>query len=134
MYRTVFDELFKLNEEMGRVFNTVGYAGVKRWPETNVYENKDEYILISKVPGMKKDEIHLSIKDNSLTIRGERKKASNEKARVHLDERFSGKFERNFLLNEKIDIDGIKAETANGLLMIKLPKSPESKPKRIEIK
>jgi len=134
MYNTVFDELFKLNEEMGRVFNSVGYSGRHRWPETNIYENRDEYILVSKMPGLEKDDIEIFLKDNSLTIRGERTKNAEEKQKRHLDERFSGKFERNFLLNEKIDVDSIQAETKNGLLIVKLPKSPESKPKRIEIK
>jgi HSP20 family protein len=132
MYNTVFDELFNLNREMNRIFSQAGMAQSK-WPESNLYENKDEYILVSKVPGISKDKIEISLKDNSLQIKGSLDKQLPKDYKVLLEERAKGSFERNILLNEKIDVENIKAETSNGLLMIKLPKSPESKPKKITI-
>lgn len=134
MYKTIFDDLFELNKEMNRVIKTAGVSGKANWPETNTYENTDEYILVSKVPGIEKDNIDISLKDNSLTIKGVRNKETDENLKRHLDERFSGNFERNFMLNNKIDIENIKAEASDGLLIIKLPKSVEMKPKKIEIK
>ncbi len=133
MYTTIFDELFDLSQEMNRLFDKAGKTDSK-WPNTNIYESKDEYILVSKVPGLAKEDIEVTLKDNSLNIRGERKKDSPEKTKLLLEERPAGKFERNILLNEKIDSENIKAETSNGLLIIKLPKSPEVKPRKIEIK
>jgi len=100
----------------------------------NVYENHDDYIVVARTPGIDKNDVNITIKDNSLKITGERKKDTLENANNYLDERFSGKFERSFLLNEKIDADKIDAEMKNGLLIIKLPKSPESKPRNITIK
>eukprot|EP01156_Anaeramoeba_ignava_P002430 Anaeramoba_ignava/a218384_18.p2 GENE.a218384_18~~a218384_18.p2 ORF type:complete len:135 (-),score=24.01 a218384_18:377-781(-) len=134
MYKTIFDDLFELNREMNRVFKSAGVTGKSNWPETNTYEKNDEYILVSKVPGIEKDDIEITLKDNSLTIKGKRKKEEGESLKKHLEERFSGNFERNFLLNNKIDAENIKAETSDGLLIIKLPKSAEMKPKKIEIK
>ncbi len=134
MYKTIFDDLFELNREMNQVFSRAGMGGRKNWPETNTYESNDEYILVSKVPGMVKDDIEITVKDNSLTVKGKRNKETPENSKLHMDERFSGNFERNFLVNEKIDIDNIKAEASNGLLIIRLPKSPEMKPKKIKIK
>ena len=134
MYKTIFDDLFELNNEMNRVLKNADFTEKSRWPETNTYENNDEYILVSKVPGLEREDIEITIKDNSLTIKGSRKKESAEQYKNHLDERFSGDFERSFLLNNKIDVDNIKAEASDGLLMIRLPKSAEKKPKKIEIK
>jgi len=133
MYNTVFDELFGLSQEMNRLFDKAGVSGTA-WPNTNIYESKDEYIMVSKIPGVAKEDIQVTLKDNSLKISGERKKGTPEKTRLLLEERSSGRFERNILLNEKIDSEKIEAETSNGLLIVKLPKSPEVKPKRIEIK
>ena len=134
MYKTIFDDLFELNREMNRVFKTAGVTGKSNWPETNTYENNDEYILVSKVPGIEKEDIEITLKDNSLTIKGKIKKKEIENLKKHLDERIYGNIERNFMLNNKINVDNIKAESSNGLLIIKLPKSAELKPKKIEIK
>lgn len=134
MYKTIFDDLFELNREMSRVLKTGGVSGKYNWPETNTYENNDEYILVSKIPGLEKENIEITLKDNSLTIKGNRNKETGDELKNHLNERFSGDFERNFMLNNKIDIDNINAEASDGLLIIKLPKSAEMKPKKIEIK
>jgi HSP20 family protein len=114
--------------------NPARRVSANKWPHANIYENHDDYVIVAKVPGVEKNDISVAIKDNSLKISGERKKENHENATNYFDERFSGKFERSFLLNEKIDADKIDAEMKNGLLMIKLPKSPEVKAKNITIK
>jgi len=133
---TIFNDLYDLSRNIDRVF--VNYSPAKKWahkwPEVNVYENHDDYIVVARTPGIDKNDVNITIKDNSLKITGERKKVTLENANNYLDERFSGKFERSFLLNEKIDAEKIDAEMKNGLLIIKLPKSPESKPRNITIK
>jgi HSP20 family protein len=134
MYSTVLDDLFNLSREMNRIFDRTGRPDRGRWPETNVYEDHDAYTVVAKVPGMEKSELELQMKDNALSIKGERKKENDGKGKVHLDERFAGAFERSFLFNEKIDDSAIKAEAKDGLLIIRLPKSPETKPKTIAIK
>lgn len=134
MYTSVLDDLFEINRQLNRIFDDTSSSFRGRWPETNLYEDKDGYILVSKVPDMDKSSIEVSLKDNTLTIRGERKKEHAKGAKVLLDERFSGTFERSFILNDKIDSERIGAEADNGLLVIRLPKSPESKPRQIEIK
>jgi HSP20 family protein len=135
MLRSIFDDLYDLNREMNKIFTGNRYYGRRNyWAETNVYENNDGYVLISKLPGISKEDVAITLKDNSLKISGERKKEKVDGEAVHLEERFSGKFERSFLLNDKINSEGIEAEMTNGLLMVKLPKSPETKPRKIEIK
>lgn len=133
MIDRIFDELYSINREIDRMFREYD-INENRWGRANIYENNDGYVIVAKLPGVKKEDINLTIKDNVLKISGEKKKEEHEKSNTLLNERFAGKFERSFILNEKIDTDNIVAEMKNGLLMIKLNKSPESKPKLIEIK
>lgn len=133
MIRRIFNELYNLNREIDRIFRDYDLT-FEKWGKTNIYENNDGYVVVAKVPGIKKEDLNVSIKDNVLKISGERKREENEKANLLLNERYYGKFERSFILPEKVDINNIVAEMKNGLLMIKLAKSPESKPKLIEIK
>jgi HSP20 family protein len=123
----IFNDWYDLN----RVF--AERNSYKDYPGLNVYENNDEYNVVIKTPGMKKKDIEISFKDNTLKIRGERKKGEEEKSTSHLLERFSGKFERNILLPEKVDPEKIAAEFKSGLLIIKLGKSDDTKPRVINI-
>ena len=135
MLETIFDDLFEINRTINRMFDT--RANYRRnysyWPVMNLYENNDENIIVVKLPGLKKEDISIVYKDNSIKISGERKKEENEKSNIQLKERFYGKFERSIMLPEKIDSEKIQAEFKNGLLIVKLPKSVESKPKAIAI-
>jgi len=130
---SIFNDLYRLNREMNRVLGS-GRVEYGFWPEVNVYANENEYMVVAKVPGMAREDIAISMKDNSLKIAGEMKKAEQTNVNYHLRERKSGKFERNLLLDEKFEVEKITAEISNGLLLIKIPKSPETKPVKIEIK
>ncbi len=132
MLRTYFDELYDLNRLFNTVFSTRSTMNPSGFAQTNIYENTDNYIVVSKLPGVKKDELNISIKDNSLKISGTRKQKS-EKNSAYLNERFTGDFERNFILPEKIDTENIKAELKDGILLLNIPKSPETKPRKIQI-
>lgn len=133
MLETIFDEFYRLNREFNKLF---GYRHPRReyWPETNIYENKDEYVIVSKLPSVLKENVNITFKDNVIKISGKRETEKNEKISYHLKERKDGNFERNFLLHEKVESEKIQAELNNGILLIKVPKSPETKPKTIEIK
>lgn len=133
MMATIFDDLFKLNREMNKFFHSTTRGAGYYWPETNVYNGAEEYVLTAKVPGINKENIAVSIKDNTLTISGTKKKEEGEDINYHLNERRFGDFERNFMLNDKVDVENIKAEVNSGLLVVRVPKSPESKPLNIAI-
>jgi len=130
---SIFNDLYRLNREMNRVLSG-GRTRNDYWPEVNVYANENEYMVAARIPGIEKDNLSISLKDNSLKLTGERKYEENAGVNYHLRERKTGKFERNFLLDEKVDADKITAEVKNGILLIKVPKSPETKPVKIEIK
>jgi HSP20 family protein len=130
---TIFNDLYRLNREMNRLLST-GKTGFEYWPEVNIYSNENEYMVAAKIPGIDKNDVTISFKDNSLKITGEKKANESQDNNYHLKERKSGKFERNFLLDERVEADRISAEINNGILLVKVPKSPESKPVKIEIK
>lgn len=134
MLSTILDDLYDLNRNISRIFDSTPSYKYYYWPEVNIYGNANEFIVVAKIPGVKKEDVSIILKDNSLKISGEKKKEEKENSSSYLDERYTGKFERSFLLNEKVDSNKIEAEIKNGLLMIKLPKSPEAKPKSIAIK
>lgn len=136
MFTTIFDDLYRLNREMNKFL----YGGKREreysttWPEVNIYENENEYVVAAVIPGVTKEDLNITIKDNSLKVSGERKITTQDNVNYHLKERKEGKFERNFLLNDKVDPQNISAELKNGLLLVKLQKAAETKPVTIAIK
>ena len=104
-------------------------------PAVDVKENEQEYTLEADLPGMKKEEIDITVVDNVVTLKGERKHESETKEKdYHRVERRYGSFERTFEIPGGFDADKIAAHFDNGVLRVTLPKREESKPKQIEVK
>ena len=103
-------------------------------PATDLQETKDDVVVSVELPGMKKDEIKVTVQDNILTIRGEKKQEKEEKdTNYHRIERSYGFFTRSFSLPTTVKADQIKAAYDNGVLRVELPKAEEVKPKEIPI-
>ncbi len=101
----------------------------------DLFEDKDSFIVRAELPGMKKEEIDLSLHDGSLSISGERK--SEEKyheAEVHRAERFVGRFQRTISFAAPVSADKVRAQYKDGILSVILPKTEEAKPKQIDVK
>ena len=104
-------------------------------PAVDVKENEQEYSLEADLPGMKKEEIDVSVVDNVVTLKGERKHESETKEKDYQRvERRYGSFERSFEIPSGFDAGKITAQFDNGVLRVTLPKREESKPKQIEVK
>ena len=104
-------------------------------PATDVSENEKEYMIQIETPGIKKDDIHVSVEDEILTIKGEREEKKEEKnVKYYRTERSYGKFIRSFSLPRDVDGSKVKAEYVDGVLNLHLPKSKEAKPKSLEVK
>ena len=104
-------------------------------PLMNIEETKDAYRISIEVPGMEKDDIDIEVKDNVLTISGEKKEeVKSEDSTFYRRERRFGKFSRSISLPNDINVDGIDAEYKNGVLTLTLPKTEEAKPKKIAVK
>ena len=134
------DQLSALRGEINRLFENplADFSGSEvfnTWaPVVDLYENKDSLVATVELPGLKKEDIDISLHEDSLTIGGERKQekqyGENETQR---SERFYGRFQRTISLPKKVDTGAIKAAYKDGVLTVTLPKAPEAKPRQIEV-
>lgn len=138
---TPFDQLASLRDDFNRLFE-LGFGPVFRearmlggWaPALDVHEEKDALVVVAELPGMKKEEIDISLHKGLLTISGERKEEASEgEGRFHRNERFYGKFSRTISLPVDVDANAVTATYKDGLLTVRLPKSEEAKPKQITV-
>lgn len=104
-------------------------------PAVDIYEEKDNINVKAELPGMKKEDLSIDIKNNVLTLGGERKnEKETRKENFHRIERSYGKFSRSFTLPDSVKVDKVKANYKDGILEISLPKAEEAKTKAIPIK
>jgi len=137
-----FGRLTDLRDEIDRLFEsplaelTRTSQLLSAWnPAVDLFEDKDNFILSAELPGMKKDDIELSLHDGSLSISGERKAEDKyQDAEVYRAERFFGRFQRTITVPAPVSADKIKAQFKDGILTVTLPKTEEAKPKHIEVK
>jgi len=117
------------------VENERGAQLLEGWfPPVDVYEDTDTLLVKAELPGLKKDDIEISLHDGYLTLSGERKEESkHEDADVYRSERWVGKFHRSISLPCSVQADKIKATYNEGVLTVALPKAEEAKPKQIPI-
>lgn len=136
-----FAPLTGLRDEIDRLFEaplaelTRSAQLLSGWtPALDMYEDKDNFFVKAKLPGMKKEDIELSLHDGSLSISGERKSESkHEDAEVYRAERFFGRFQRTVTLPTPVAVDKVKAQYKDGILTVTLPKTEEAKPKHIDV-
>ena len=138
-----FRDLKTLQDEVNRLFSTnfsrgFGDEGIARgaWtPNVDIFENKDEIVLEAELPGMNREDFELSIENNVLTLRGERRfEKKDETDNYHRVERAYGAFTRSFTLPQTVSGEGAAAEYKNGVLRVALRKREEVKARRIEVK
>jgi HSP20 family protein len=132
-----------LNKIQSRINDLFGESFDRSWrslssatwyPPVDVLENKDSYVLRAELPGMKKEDFNLEVKDGMLTLSGERKsEKTSDGVKYRTVERVEGKFSRSFSLPETVKHDGIQATYKDGILEIHVPKAEEAKPRRIEV-
>ena len=104
------------------------------FPDIDCYTESENLVFVVELPGFKADDVEIDVQDNVLTLRGTKKVAERqEDAAVHFSEIRSGSFERKFTLPENLDTDQVQAVFRNGVLSVRLPLVPESKPKKVRI-
>ena len=128
-----FDDLFEGFFSPRR--STPGTDGGALVPAIDVTETDNEYLIKAEVPGVKKEDLDVSVQDGVLTINAESKYESEEKkeGRLIRQERRYGKYVRSMRLGKDVDSTKVKAEYKDGILELKLPKVEEVKPKKIAI-
>jgi len=103
-------------------------------PALDLYQDKDNVVAVVELPGMKKEDIEISLREGTLTIGGERKGQTSNGEKAERTERYIGKFRRSITLPTRVDADKISATYRDGILTVTLPKAEEAKPKQIEVK
>jgi HSP20 family protein len=136
-----FGRLSSLRDEIDRLFEEpLGELArasqlLSGWtPALDMHEDKESVVVKAELPGMKKEDIQVSLHDGVLSISGERKTDKQfEDAEVYRAERFVGRFQRSVTLPATVAADKVKAQYVDGILTITLPKTEEAKPKQINV-
>jgi HSP20 family protein len=136
--RPVFGGIFNAERQIGSLFNSLlGTGGISRartFPAIDLAEYENESILVAEMPGVKKEDVKISLENRFLTISGERKaQALPEGASLVRNEVDAGEFSRSIELSHALDADKITAEMENGILRVVLPKPEASRPREIRL-
>ncbi|MBN1306265.1 MAG: Hsp20/alpha crystallin family protein [Anaerolineales bacterium] len=133
-------EMITLREAMDRLFNDaftrpLSMSGVSGLPAIDMYQTKEDVVVKATLPGLKAEDVDISITGEQLTLRGEVKQESEQKDKnYHIREQSYGSFERLVLLPTDVKADKAKAEFEDGILTITMPIAEDVKPKSISIK
>lgn len=128
-----FQELDSMERRMRRMVEGIGFAPTLP-PAADIYETADEFVVELEVPGYEEQELGIEVFDHTVSVKGERKEAKEEKERsFHLHERLERAFERRFQLPPEADSEHVRAKFAKGVLELHAPKLAESKPHKVAI-
>jgi len=137
-----FQSLRRLNSVLDEAFSTwplqqdeSGAITSAWYPAVDVFEDKDAVKIVAELPGVKPQDVKLSLESNTLTIRGEKKQQAEERSeRVHRYERSYGSFERAFVLPSTVDGEKISADYRDGVLTVTVPKAERARPREIPVR
>ena len=134
LHRPVTNPFRFYNSLFTPFFAKPGTQEYKWRPSADISETDDSFEVRVELPGVIKDDVHISVKDDLLTIKGEKrqKKTDDSKDYSRVERRY-GSFERRFSLPPKVEVNSIKAEFKDGVLTLSIPKPEEAKPKEIPI-
>ena len=137
-----FRELRSLQDDMTRLFTGVMPAHANReeithgaWaPSVDIYEDKERLVLEAELPGMNREDFEISVENNVITLKGERRfEKKTDGDNYHRVERSYGSFTRSFTLPQTVTAEGAAADFENGILRVSLPKRAETKARKIEV-
>jgi len=132
-----FDTLLNLQQALDsfRSSNWLGSgpSGGGAYPPMNVFHRGDDFIIITELPGLKKSDLDVQVKGNSVRVAGTKGVSFPDKAAVHRRERLAGRFDRAVTLPVQIDPNGVKAEYRDGILALFLPRAEQDKPRSIQV-
>ena len=139
----MLDLLYNLERRMGKYFNEpltyIDWATPElptaAWvPVVDIFEEPEHLRIVAEIPGVKPENVKISVEDNILHIQGTKEQVAEEKAeKVHRYERTYGSFERSFTLPATVNAEAIKASYEHGLLTLTLPKLERAKARQIKV-
>lgn len=135
------DRWMSVREDLNSLFESPFWSGLgspgqlfSAWsPALDLYQNSDNVVAVVELPGMRREDIEISLHDGTLTIGGERKRETSNGEKAERTERYVGKFRRSITLPTRVDANKVSATYRDGTLTVTLPKATEAKPKRIPV-
>src|SRR4051812_12479466 len=135
-----FQDVLSLREAMNQLMEesfvrpSAGQGGQNFVPALDLSENAEGYLVEAALPGVKPEDVEVTVENNVLTIKGETRQETDSKQRnFHRVERRFGTFQRTVGLPTTVKADAIKADLTNGVLRLEIPKAEEVKPRKISV-
>jgi len=138
---SALDRWSNLRDQLNSFFDMPFWSSFERtgqlftgWsPALDLYESGDHFVAVVKLPGMRREDIDISLHDGTLTISGERKRESSNGKTAQRTERYVGTFRRSIGLPTRVDPSKVSATYEDGILKVTLPKAEDAKPKQIQV-
>ena len=133
-----FQGFDRLRREMDELFGRAAGGGAAAprsnvFPPVNVFQCEDGWVLTAEVPGLRSEDLKVSVEGDRVTLRGERKIEHPAAASLHRRERQSGFFRRTLELPQAVDSEKVQAQYRNGVLVVKLPRTAASRARQIDV-
>ncbi len=135
--RDPFATLLGLQRAMDNVMGSDWFgsrtSGSGAFPLINVFNDGDDFVVVAEVPGVKKEDLDVQVRGDTLRIRGKKTIAYDENASIHRRERAAGEFDRTLTLPDDIEAAKVSADYRDGVLTLRLPRAESAKPRNVNI-
>jgi HSP20 family protein len=108
-------------------------SGSGAFPLVNVFNDGEDFVLVAELPGVKKEDLDIQVRGDTLRIQGKKSISYDEGASVHRRERATGQFDRTLTLPAEVDATKVAAEYRDGVLTLRLPRAESAKPRTVTI-
>jgi len=130
-----FAEMRRAQQEMNRIFGDAAGRSAREFPPISLWIGEDSLVVTAEVPGVAEDDLELTVQEDTLTIRGERRRAAvDDKVSWHRRERGHGRFARIVELPFRVDAEKVDARLTNGVLEVELHRPEVDRPKKVQVK
>ena len=137
LFRDPFDALFHFQRTLDDFRSSTWLESSPSvsgaYPPLNVFRNGDDVVIITEVPGLRKSDLQIQVKGNTIRIAGSKAIRYGDNTSLHRRERLAGSFDRAISVPVEIDADQVKAEYRDGILALFLPRAERDKPKSITV-
>ena len=137
LFPSPFDALLGLQQALdafrGSGWLDAGPSGAGAYPPVNVFRKGDDFVVLAEVPGVKRSDLEVQVKGNTIRISGAKSLEFPERAGVHRRERLGGRFDRAIALPVEIDAEAVQAECRDGLLALLLPRAARDRSRTIRV-
>ena len=110
-----------------------GASGSGAYPPVNVFRKGDDVVIVTEVPGVRKEDLQIQVKGNTIPIAGNKSVQYGERISLHRRERMAGSFDRTVTVPVQVDADNVRAECRDGVLALYLPRAERDKPRTVAI-